>query len=266
MEFVDISIRPACWDAWDNRAFHSLARVKTMTVLSAISGFNTLVGGFIDEISPERWRLFSRCYPVEGSTGVPLDYPENDPPSIWHKHRTVAGENIDVLAVFNWDEQHSETITIPLAQIQNQATGSHLCIFDFWSQRATFLSADVQQNYEYSVGLNPGESKALFISDITDAERPRYVGCDRHIMGDPGSLRLDYDLEEKVLSGRLELVGDREVSLYFFLPAGLSPDLEKAERCGCELVEARLIRVDIEGEPGNNLDWKLPFTGEYYVF
>jgi hypothetical protein len=266
MEFVDVSIRPACWDDWDNRAFHSLTRVRTMTALSAIAGFSTLVGGFLDEISEERWKIFTRCLPVEGSSGVPLDYPENDPPAIWYKQRVIAGENIDVLAVFNWDEHHNTTISIPLARLRSRAVASRLCIFEFWSQRATFISTDGPSNDEYSVNLNPGESKVLFINDLKYGEHPRYVGCDRHIMGDPGSLRLAYDFKERALSGGLELIGDGMVRLYFSLPAGLSPDLEKAQRCRPELVEAQLIRVDIEGEPGTSLDWYLPFTEEYYVF
>ncbi len=270
MEFVDMSLRPACWDAWNNQAMHSLERVRTMVSLSAMTGFSTLIGGFLDETSEERWRIFTRCLPVAGQPGRPLDYPEHDPPRIWMQQRSIAGRTVHIFGLFNWEERNRVLRLEPLkamrqasASAQEPQTSRPLALFDFWNQKAL-----IGAERPYEVVLGPLESVILLVCELAGPDSPTYLGTDRHLLGDPGNLEISYDRTSGELKGRLRISGDPRVALYFHLPAGLTPDPQRAvpAQLDLELPQADIMRLVVKGESGTDAQFAVRFTTSYHRF
>lgn len=258
MEYVDVSARPACWDAWNNRAMQSIDRVRTMISLSAITGFSTLIGGFVEEMGAERWRLFTRCLPILGNSGEPCDYPENDPPQVWTVHHDVGGSSLTVVAAFNWSENHETDI--PISAFVEVPPGT--VVFDFWSQKVVLPTHGT-----FTPRLAPSTSAVYFFTTTAvDHSGPVYVGTDRHVLGFSGLESLSWDPDGNVLVGNVRLIGDPHVSIYLYLPPSLAPDFDRVTGCTCDIQQRHALRVDVDGTHGDIVRWVVPFRTDHFVF
>jgi hypothetical protein len=224
----------------------SLDRVRLWTSFGGLTGFSWLTGGVVENVSPERWEIFTRALPVYGPCAEPLDLLEHDPPRLWLLNAQVAGQPYLVAGVFNWDEQPL-TLALDLNDLQRRAgEAASACIcFDFWNQAPFELSESL------ALSLPPCSCKVLFIHPL--AQTPMWIGSDRHVTGAIGldQLRIQAD----ALEGRCSGPAGSHQQHYFYLPENMAPCA--GENAVIEVSQYRVLRVSVTIGEGGSTAWRV---------
>lgn len=251
-EFFDPQLRPFTWGSQGKEGMAaSLDRVRLWTSFGALSGFSWLTGGNIENVSPERWWIFSRALPVYGPCARPLDLLENDPPRVWLLDAQVAGIPYQVVGLFNWHEQPL-SLQLTGADLEADATGCRL-FYDFWEQRLLGPSDTLRCD------LAPCSCKILFSRPVPEDAGLAWVGTDRHVTGAIGLDDLQYALSSQTLTGRCTGPAGTSQSHFFYLPGGVAP--VESEGASFEVPQHRLLKVTVQlGDSGAGT-WRVQMKG-----
>ena len=98
-------------------------------------GYSLFTGGVIDDVTDERWIIFSRALPPSGKSAVPLDFLENRSPGIW----LLSGSENEkdpgyILGLFNWNCADSTEISLDFTKLGLDSDKQYIA-FSFWDQR-----------------------------------------------------------------------------------------------------------------------------------
>ncbi len=248
-EFFDPQLRSFTWVQQGVQGMlASLDRVRLWTSFGGLTGFSWLTGGVIENVTPERWDIFTRALPVYGPCARPLDLLQHDPPRLWLLNAQMAGQPYLVAGVFNWDEQPL-SLTLDLGHLFPQVDApapAYLC-FDFWAQVALGPAQQV------TLELPACSCKVLFIHplpaySLTHSLTPLWVGSDRHVTGAIGLEQLV--IHSDALEGRCVGPAGTRQQHFFYLPENVAPCTN--EHAVVEVPQYRVLRVSVDiGESGS---------------
>ena len=219
----------------------------------------TLAGcsiSFSDELQylpASRIRMMQQCLPPGNPPMKPLDLFERTIPSIWRIHCRQAGEEWEIVGLFNFEAQAEER-TVNLAEL-DLAADAEVAVFEFWEEKLLGV-----QHGALTLTLPPQSSRILSIRRL--AGHPQLIGTDMHLLqGVHEVRRLEWDSATKSLSGVYHRMPGITGKAFLYLPAGWFPKFEFP----LSPASARLTHVD--GPlwmqeflfAGNDFAWTLPF-------
>jgi hypothetical protein len=226
----------------------SLDRVRLWTSFGGLTGFSWLTGGVVENVSPERWDIFTRALPVLGACAKPVDLLQNDPPRLWVMNTQVAGQSYVVAGIFNWCEQPL-AFTLDLHDLLRQAGSAtsaqaYLC-FDFWAQHMLGPAPTL------SLELPPCSCKVLFVHP--QVQKPMWLGSDRHVTGAIGLRELAIGAD--AIEGHCVGPAGSCQRQFFWLPENVAP--ATSVNASVEVSQYRVIRVGVKLNEQGDATWRV---------
>lgn len=253
-EFFDPDITPFVWGNEGKinnriRFFGSLERVRSWTTWCGLSGYNLFTGGVIDDVSAERWNIFTRMLPVhQGPCAKPLDLCREQHPSIWKLEGMNAGGKYTTVAYFNWNSLAQKCITIDYAQMGLSLDKRYIAK-SFWDGR-------VYELYDGMTVVLPASGCLLLtIRKLGCDTAPILIGTDRHVTEAFGMKRFEYDAASKTIIGECEAPANTQMTVFIYMPDNRGP--EYAEGCEWEISQPGVIRVTATMNADGAAKWLL---------
>ena len=127
---------PDCLLVRDRSTRLTKAEVQSSVTLVGLSGGLLVSSDDVQQLNPERLRWISLLTPNMALRGLPVDWLENEMPSLYQAKLDQAGgsgQSWQLVALFNWKE-HEVTCRLQLDRL-GYAPGKTLHVFDFWSRK-----------------------------------------------------------------------------------------------------------------------------------
>jgi hypothetical protein len=248
LEFFNPSLTPFTWEGQGpdggRKFFGSLDRVRSWVSFSGISGYSYLTGGVIEQVSAERWHLFSRALPVYGRPARPVDWPRARTPRIWSLAAETAGRPHVVIGVFNWQTEEQERIPIDLVECGLDPSARYV-LFDFWAQKMLGIFSGICE-----ASVSPGGCQVLFAHEA--ASTPVVIGTDRHVTGAIGLKQFQFDPAGSEMTGLSEGPPGSSIRHFIYVPSGQGPS--EVEGGECEVSQPSVLRMEIRLPKGPGRD------------
>jgi hypothetical protein len=191
----------------------TLDQARMWATLVGITGQMTLASDKMTDLAEERIELLRRICPVADIRPMDLFDYQGRPPIFDLKVATGA-DQWDVVAVFNWTDATSTSLTLTPADL-GLPPGRYV-YYDVWAKRLVAAGSDA-----VTVHLPPSACQVLTVRPQLD--RPQLLGTSRHITQGADDLeQLAWDDGSATLSGTSRLVADDPYELRFTLPPGWS--------------------------------------------
>ncbi len=181
----------------------------------------TLAGcsiSFSDELQylpASRIRMMQQCLPPGNPPMRPLDLFERTIPSIWRIQCRQAGQEWQIIGLFNFENEPEER-KVNLAALDLPAD-AQVAVFEFWEEK--FLGRYREQ---VAITLPPQSSRILSIRRLT--AYPQLIGTDMHLLQGFHEIgQLQWDPDKKSLSGVYHRMPGISGKAFFYLPEGWSP-------------------------------------------
>ncbi|MBN2475677.1 MAG: alpha-galactosidase [Pirellulales bacterium] len=209
----------------------TLDQARAWGSLLALSGQMNVVSEWLPGLPPDRLDVVKRTMPNHGGLGRPVDLLENDLPTVWHYRARLGEERIDLVGLFNWDENQPARLELDPAMLGLPALPDDRYVgFDYWED--TFVGPF---SGKCSFDLRPSSCRVIAVQRLQ--RHPQLVGTSRHVTQGPIDVAaVAWDPERRTLSGRSQVVGEDPYELRL-----LSPE---AEAEGLHAVEAHVSGVD----------------------
>lgn len=256
LEFFDPDITPKVMDGFGpengRRPFiSSIERIKSWVSFSALSGYSYLTGGFIDNVTKERWQIFSRALPVYGKAARPADILIDSHPSVWELD--VKDGEYKAVGLFNWDASEKKNVSLDFGSIRLNRGESYL-IYDFWGKKYLGVYQD-----SISVDIPAGGCKVFFIHAMPSI--PKCIGNDRHVTGVFGLKEFTYDSRTGKLTGISEGPIHTGIEHYIFIPSGQGP--KDVLGCECESYQPSVLRVSVDFGDNTSKNWSVSLSDSF---
>jgi hypothetical protein len=210
------------------------------------------------ELPSDRLDIIKRTLPTHDSTeSRPVDFLQNDLPSVWLLKDARGGKERTVLGVFNWDENEPVTHSVKLEQLE-LAPEKRYVGFDYWGD--SFLGL---QSGNLNVSL--GGAQCRVISLYPERPYPQVVGTSRHItQGIVDVLDEQWDGNGQ-LSGESRVVAGDPYELRVVVPVGAkswkvqSASVDDGSEVVCRQ-DGPAVRVSWIPDKTGTLNWEVLFT------
>lgn len=161
-----------------------------------ISGQMNLVSEWLPSLPPEKLDIVKRTMPNHGRNARPVDLFASPLPRIWNLEVEQAGTRWNAVAVFNWDAERADEVTVDLARLGLAASEQDVYVgFDFWAD--AFVPAFAQR---ITLPLPPSSCRVLAVH--RQLERPQLVSTSRHVtQGAVDLVSVQWDAAQRTLSG-----------------------------------------------------------------
>jgi autotransporter-associated beta strand protein len=192
------------------RSSFTTAQAQTMASWFGISGQLTLDGDWIPGLAADRVDMLKRIMPHHPLLPRPVDYFENDPPRMWLLTDTRRTPRRDVIGVFNWSTNTSQSYNVSLSHIG--LPGTNYVGYNFWSNS---LIPAITSNLQLT--LPPGACGIIAVRPATNF--PQVISTSRHVtQGIVDILAENWD-GTNVLSGTSLIVGGDPYELRIVSPS-----------------------------------------------
>jgi hypothetical protein len=179
------------------------------------------------------------------------DYPEIIDLKVNEKSGTY-----DVAAFTNW---RSKPVSkeISFSDKLGINSGAPFVVFDFWNQKLEGVYSD-----KLEIDIEPHDTRVLLIHPVLG--HPQLIGNSRHISGAHSILEMNWNENEKTLSGKSETIKGDSYTLFVYLPDGFkmsgvkASTPEKKEVKVISVISASLLKISFEGQSGV-INWQLSF-------
>lgn len=199
------------------------------------------------QLNATEQELLRRVMPPLTTSATPVDLFINQPARVWTLPMEADTGPGMLVALFNWDESNSDTITVPLDRIGLQS-GEYYTVYDSWERR---YHGTVQGNLQLDIA--PGAVRVIGLRPYRD--RPIFLASGRHFAQGAADMEsVGWDPVTKTLFGR-RIAADAEP----FEVVALVPDtysvveLEGIERDG------RVVTVRFTPSPDTATPWRIRF-------
>ncbi len=176
----------------------SLDQARTASSWVAISGQLYTNSDWMPDLPAERLDIIKRTVEPHGKTARPVDFLENDPPTIWQVTDTQSPTRRDVIALYNFTKE-PKTFSIPISQLDLPKSASYAA-FDFWGKAEL---GDVTDTL--TATLPPTSCQIIAIRPMLD--HPFVISTSRHVT--QGMIDLSdetWDAATKTLSGKSQVI------------------------------------------------------------
>ncbi len=189
-----------------------LEQARAWATLQGMTSQALMTSDRLMDLSADRVELLKRVYPAVNIR--PLDLFSNKRNKrIWDLKINHLGRNYDVVALFNYNYEDSESIGVKWSDL-GLAEDKPIHIFDFWN--AEYLGA-----YKGGLALNLPPGSCRVLSLLPDNGQVQLVSTSRHItQGWVDLMEVQYDSESKTCSGKSQIIGNDPYSLHFAFPKG----------------------------------------------
>jgi len=249
---------------------------RAWATLQGLTGQALLTSDRLPDLPPSRVEMLKRVYPAVDIRPLDLFRPEHTRKPIWLLKVAHLGRAYDVVGVFNYDTEVTETHHLSWKELGLEPDQSYH-VYDFWQQ--TYLGA-----WEQGVFLDVPPTDVRVVTLVPAEDRPLLISTNRHItQGWVDLFRLESagTKEKPVLSGISQVIADDPYTLTIGLPRS-APTFRlvstKAEPLSRGPNSAAIDRVEHESHQGyatvtirskvsQIVAWELHFEpAEPYVF
>ena len=220
---------------------------------AALTGGVVKIGEPFSELSPGELSVLRKLLPSVGRPARPIDLFQEDSPRIWFLPLESKAGTWNILALFNWNENEAETVSVSFDAL-GLASRGYYTVYEFWSSK---YCGTAEERLDVSV---PAGSVLLF-GLRRYVERPMLLATDRHFTQGVMDHRLvEWDAGARQLRGRFEGVSDTTYTLrvlahdpYVFAEAWTSAGAATAVR------EGNVIAMTFLCAENGPVDWRMQF-------
>ncbi len=243
------------------RAGTPLHQAQLNASWTAISGQLFYCSDWLPGLPAERLRILQCTMPAHGLQPRPVDLFESDPARVWLLTDRRA-QRRDVVALYNWDQQHAATVDCSAASIGLPAASQYVA-FDFWADKFVPPVGD-----SFSSELPAASCRILAVRPV--AEFPQLLSTSRHVtQGMVDVLEEIWDGEAQTLRGTSRVVGGGAYELRVVVPTGENSWLARDVRLGDDDWAAGVtaefqqtgpkLRARISSPVSRNVQWQIRF-------
>lgn len=204
----------------------TLEEGKTIVSSIGLTGQLYMASDFMDKLPQRKLELYQKTIPT--TPIVPIDlYPykiksnkkngfvwsrpkcREFPRAIDLKVNAVAGI-YDVVSVFNWQDQ-SAVEEIQFSDDLGLEADLEYLVFDFWNQKLEGIFTN-----KIATSIPTHGTRVFVIKPVSDV--PQFLSTSRHITNTVSLKELNWDPNQKKISGTSEIVKDDDYSLFFHVP------------------------------------------------
>ncbi|MCF8335980.1 MAG: alpha-galactosidase [Bacteroidales bacterium] len=177
--------------------------------------------------------------------------PEEFPRAMDLKVNSEAGM-YDVVALYNWNDKTTEKV-IDLQEDLGLKSETDYLVFDFWNQKLSGTSRIMIKEEVPAHG-----TKALIVKEVS--ETPQLLATSRHLTCAYSIQELNWNEEEKALSGTSKTVRGDQYTLFFHVPDGYEFDHTEIDSkdASHSINDNGIIEVAFSGQE-TPTDWKIVF-------
>ncbi len=190
----------------------TLDQARAWATLEGLTGQALMASDNLTDLPVDRIDVLKRVFPAVDIR--PLDlFPSHRMKRIWDLKVNQEGRAYDVVALFNFDEDRSEVLTLDWSDLGLPDTGA-VHVFDFWNKE--YLGA-WERGMSFRVG--PASCRVLALAPATG--HVQLVSTSRHItQGWVDLEHLEFNAGENTYSGNSKLVAGDPYELRFAFPRG----------------------------------------------
>ena len=233
----------------------SLDQATAWATLMGITGQHLMTSDNMPALPEERVELLRRIYPAADIR--PLDlYRYEGRPRIWDLKIAQGGEQCDIVAVFNWD-QEPRTVNVDYAALGLDPDVRY-AVYDFWHQQLVGVLP-----VGFSAWLRPTSASLYAVKPVAD--HPTLLSTSRHVTQGALDLReVRWSQRGDEVTGTSQVVGGDPYTITIFLPPFPSKwSLESAAAEGVQVqtkAEHLLAQVTLSSPHSGLVDWRLTFA------
>lgn len=244
----------------------SLDQARAWASLIALSGQMNVVSEWLPGLPEERLAILRKTLPNHGGLGRPLDLFERNLPQVWHYRASRAGETVDLVGLFRWDDTPADVEFDPARLAAPGDAAQPVVGFDFWENRFVPPQAGPLR-----FAMRPGSCRVLALQRLARLERPQLVSTSRHVTQGVLDVReLDWNAERSVLSGQSSVMADDPYEIRIYAPQGGprtatagTPTVAPADTAAGVTITCRQdgaeVRVEIRSSVARTVEWQVPF-------
>jgi hypothetical protein len=232
------------------RARASLGQARINASFTALTGNLFYNSDWIPDLPAERLDILKRTLAAHGLTARPADYFENDPARIWVLTDIRREPRRDVVALINWDQQKTATITCTAEKL-GLTPAAEYAAFDFWANKfvAPFRG-------ELRATLPPASCRVLAIRPASD--RPQLISTSRHVtQGIVDVLEEKWDAATSTLSGVSRVIAGDSYELRISVPLG-KKSWRAVAPAGVQQDGPR-VRLTLTSATSADMPWQIKF-------
>ncbi|MFW5944059.1 MAG: alpha-galactosidase [Bacteroidota bacterium] len=158
----------------------------------------------------------------------------------------------DVVALYNWSNKPTEKVLDLQEDLGLKSETSYL-VFDFWNQKLSGTSSIMLKEEVPAHG-----TKALIVKEVN--ERPQLLATSRHLTCAYSINKLNWDEEQKALTGTSQTVPGEPYTLFIHIPENYEFDHMKidAKNASHQIQSNGIVEVAFGGQE-KPTDWKIVF-------
>lgn len=249
-EFFDPDITPFVWGNHGKinnriRFLGSLDRVRSWSAWCAITGYNLFTGGVIDDVSEERWRIYTRMLPIYGPCAKPMDIGQTQRPAVWKLDAENCGGPFSLIGLFNWDSLGQKVVTVDYAKLRLDPARRYMA-HSFWDGK-------VYELFDGMPFVLPASRCMLLRVRELAGVAPMLLGSDRHVTDMFGLCAFHGD--GQTITGACEAPAGTAVTTYVYMPDNRGP--ASAEGCEWEIPQPGVIQVTAVMDEQGKAKWSL---------
>lgn len=226
-----------------------------------ISGQLNIASEWLPGLPDDRLDIVKRSMPNHGLNGRPIDLFESDMAKVWHLTGGTGRQRKDVIGLFNWNEEKSDTVRVELEKLNLPADRNYVG-FDYWANEFIEPFSGTLE-----AELRPSCCRIISIRPLGD--RPVLVSTSRHVtQGIVDVDQEDWNSRKYEMRGKSKVVGEDPYELRIYAPGGgpwqiRSADVSQADSQAGVTIESEQagpeIRVTINSPENRTVSWKVVF-------
>jgi len=230
-----------------------------------LSGQLNIVSEWLPDLPDDRLDIVKRSMPNHGLSSRPIDLFESEMAQVWHLTAGKGRQRKNVIGLFNWDQEKSDTVSVKMEKLDLPASGTYVG-FDYWANQFIEPFTGTLEKE-----LQPSSCRVISIRPLGD--RPVLVSTSRHItQGIVDVDQVDWNSRKYEMRGKSKVVGEDPYELRIYAPAGSGPwqvssvGVSSADSQAGVTIESEQsgpeIRVTINCPENRTVAWKVVFKHE----
>jgi len=223
-----------------------------------ISGQLNTDSEWLPELPADRIDLLKRTMPSHGLLPRPVDLFEHDPPRIWLLTDTRHPPRRDVIALYNWSTNETQTFDLPLSYIG--LPGTNYVGFEFWSNA---LVPEINGSLHATVP--PLSCQVIAVRPKSSV--PELVSTSRHITQGIVDVSAENWDGTNTLSGASQVVGGDPYELRIYCPNGFHAQAATVSAADQALdvnilyrQDGDVARVLVQSPTSRTVEWSVNFV------
>ena len=244
------------------RAGTALGQARVNASFTAIAGHLFYNSDWMPDLPAERLDILKRTLPAHGLRPRPVDVFENDPARIWLLTDTRQAARRDVVALFNWNQSKTASITCALDRL-GLPSQKEFVAFDFWANQ--FIPPFREQ---LTAELPAASCRVLAVRPVSS--HPQLLSTSRHVtQGMVDVSEEQWDAAGQTLSGVSRVVASDPYELRLIVPIsqnswrirgiGLSGEDEQAGVKSTFKQDGPKLRVTLTSAASRSVRWSVQF-------